>query len=240
MRLDKFLSELGSGTRSALKQDIRKGLVSVNGVPVKRPETHIDPQKDQIRYKNVLLTYTPFRYYMMNKPQGVISATRDETDRTVLDLLPRELRKDLFPVGRLDRDTEGLLLLTNDGPLAHQLLSPGKHVDKTYFVRTDLPITEENKAQLEAGIDIGEKRVTLPAKIICTQEDSRICRITIQEGKFHQIKRMFAAVGLEVVYLKRLRMGPLTLDAELAPGAYRSLTSEEIAVLKGQSQHAET
>lgn len=233
MRLDKFLSEQNISTRSLLKKDIKKGLVTINGQTVTRQEQHIDPYKDTITYNHTLVTYTPFRYLMLNKPAGVVSATEDSRDQTVLDLIAPELRKDLFPVGRLDKDTEGLLLLTNDGALAHRLLSPKKHVDKTYFVKLAKTLSEKEACQLEQGVDIGEKNLTLPARLQLNDTQLEQVFLTIQEGKFHQVKRMFQAVGNEVLYLKRMSMGTLSLDETLAPGEYRPLTEEELCKLKG-------
>ena len=169
-------------------------------------------------------------YYMLNKPQGVVSATMDNHDKTVLDLLKDAPGKDLFPVGRLDKDTEGLLLITNDGELSHNLLSPKKHVDKTYLVETRELVTSEMVQRLEQGVDIGEEKLTLPAKVKIL-EDKKI-ELTITEGKFHQVKRMLKAVENEVVYLKRLTMGSLVLDEKLALGEYRCLTEEEVSKLK--------
>lgn len=233
MRLDRFLSEQNISTRSLLKKDIKKGLVTVNGQTVTKPEQHIDPHTDRITYNHRLVTYTPFRYLMLNKPAGVVSATEDSKDQTVLDLVASDLRKDLFPVGRLDKDTEGLLLLTNDGALAHQLLSPKKHVDKTYFVKLAKALSKAEASQLEQGVDIGEKNLTLPARVQLNDTHPEQVLLTIQEGKFHQVKRMFQAVGNEVLYLKRMSMGSLFLDGSLPSGQYRPLTEEELRKLKG-------
>ena len=232
MRLDKFLADMGLGTRSEVKKDIRKGLILVNGTPIRTPEYKIDIQKDQVTAKGQPVSYAKQEYYMLNKPGGVVSATEDKREKTVLDLIQEKKRKDLFPVGRLDKDTEGLLLITNDGPLAHELLSPKKHVDKTYFVKAGKPLSDEDVRMLETGVDIGEEKQTLPAKISrISQEGTSLC-LTIREGRFHQIKRMFQAVDNEVLYLKRLSMGPLDLDENLAPGEYRTLTEEEMKRLK--------
>ncbi len=238
MRLDRFLTEQNMGSRSQVKDLIKKGLIQVNGEPVIRPELHIDPAADRVVFRGRELNRPRYRYYMLNKPGGVVSARKDPKDRTVLDLFPADERKDLFPAGRLDKDTEGLLLLTNDGDLAHRILSPKKHVDKTYFVRTDLPLTAGWAKRLEAGVEIGEKHPTLPARIRFLPGCEREVEITIQEGKYHQIKRMFQTAGLQVLFLKRLRMGPLVLDERLAPGEYRSLTENELARLKGLTDNA--
>lgn len=233
MRLDKFLSDQNVGTRSVLKQEIKKGLVTVNGETVTKPETPVDPKKDRIQYKRQDVLYAPFHYYMLNKPVGVVSARTDQRDRTVLDLLPGELQKNLFPVGRLDKDAEGLLLLTDDGDLSHRLLSPKKHVDKTYIVHTDREIPKEAAERFRQGVDIGEKHLTLPAEVFFSDRDPHECLLTIREGKFHQIKRMFGTLGLTVTGLKRMKMGTLSLDGALLPGQFRSLTKEEIGALKG-------
>ena len=179
--------------------------------------------------------YESFEYYMLNKPAGVISATEDQGCQTVVDLIKDKKRKDLFPVGRLDKDTEGLLLITNDGALAHRLLSPKKHVDKCYFARICGKVTEEDVRSFEKGVNIGSQEqpeITMPGKLeIITSDDISKIRLTIQEGKFHQVKRMFQAVGKEVIYLKRLRMGTLILDENLGIGEYRPLTKEELEKL---------
>ena len=228
MRLDKFLADMGLGTRSEVKKDIRKGLILVNGTPIRTPEYKIDIQKDQVTAKGQPVSYAKQEYYMLNKPAGVISATTDKKEKTVLDLIGEKQRKDLFPVGRLDKDTEGLLLITNDGELAHRLLSPKKHVDKVYYVRVQGELAEEDIRRLAEGIDIGEEKLTLPARLVIRKNGQfSEAEITIQEGKFHQVKRMFHALGKEVVYLKRLSMGTLVLDGNLKPGEYRKLTKEE-------------
>lgn len=232
IRLDKYLADMGKGTRSEVKKAISKGLVRVNGAVVKKPETKLDIEIDQVLYEGESVGYAQFEYYMLNKPAGVISATEDKRERTVVDLIEDKKRKDLFPVGRLDRDTEGLLLISNDGELAHRLLSPAKHVDKVYYAKIDGVVTEADVEVFQKGIDIGEEKLTRPAKlrILKSGEMSEI-ELTIREGKFHQVKRMFHAVGKEVVYLKRLQMGPLTLDETLKSGEYRKLTEQEITEL---------
>ena len=229
MRLDKFLCELGIGTRSDVKNKIKNGLVQVEGVNKVTPEYKLDIEKDKVYYNGSLLQYAEFEYYMLNKPAGCVSATSDNLHKTVLELIDTKVRKDLFPVGRLDIDTEGLLLITNDGALAHQLLSPKKHVDKTYYAEIEGMITNEDVVAFKEGLDIGENTLTLPAKLVILESGtiSKI-EVTIQEGKYHQVKRMFEAVGKRVVYLKRLSMGTLTLDETLKPGEYRQLTPEEI------------
>ncbi len=233
MRLDKFLCATGFGTRSQVKELLKKGLVKVNGDTARRPEQKVDEERDQVVCGGKEAVYAPYTYLMLHKPAGVVSATEDSRERTVLDLAPETYRKDLFPVGRLDKDTEGLLLLTNDGALAHELLSPGKHVDKTYYARILGQVTEAHVKSFLEGLDIGEKRKTLPAELLILRrgEISEV-EITIREGKYHQIKRMFQAVGCQVQYLKRLRMGTLVLDEALPSGACRPLTKEELRALK--------
>ena len=231
MRLDKYLAEMGVGTRQEVKKQIRQGKVTVNGTVVKAADTKIDETCDEVTIGGHNISYVSYEYYMLNKPAGVVSATEDRRDTTVIDLIKEKKRKDLFPVGRLDKDTEGLLLITNDGDLAHRLLAPKKHVDKVYYAKIDGMVTEEDVKRFAEGIDIGaeEEEMTRPAKldIMKSAEESEI-RLTIHEGKFHQVKRMFLAVGKEVTYLKRERMGTLCLDENLKPGEYRLLTEEEI------------
>ena len=243
MRLDKYLAEMGEGTRQEVKAFIRKGRVMVNGVPVKKPEAKVEEGKDQVTLAGRKIPYQKYLYYMLNKPAGVITATTDSRERTVLDLLGEDRRKDLFPVGRLDKDTEGLLLITNDGSLAHRLLSPRKHVDKCYYAKVRGEVTGEDVEQFAQGLflaGLGEEKEekTMPARLEILKTASASGKeapgivseilLTIQEGKFHQVKRMFQAVGKEVLYLKRLSMGSLKLDPELAPGQYRELTKEEM------------
>ncbi len=231
MRLDKYLAEMGVGTRQEVKKQIRQGKAAVNGTVVKAADTKIDETSDEVTICGRNISYVSYEYYMLNKPAGVVSATEDRRDTTVIDLIKEKKRKDLFPVGRLDKDTEGLLLITNDGDLAHRLLAPKKHVDKVYYAKIDGMVTEEDVNRFAEGIDIGaeEEEMTRPAKldIMKSAEESEI-RLTIHEGKFHQVKRMFLAVGKEVTYLKRERMGTLCLDENLKPGEYRLLTEEEI------------
>ncbi len=228
LRLDKYLTEMGMGSRSEVKKAILKGQAEINGELIKKPEYKVDTEADQICFQGRFVTYTEMEYYMLNKPPGVISASEDRREKTVVDLITEKKRKDLFPVGRLDKDTEGLLLITNDGELAHRLLSPKKHVDKVYYAKIDGRVTKEDQEAFAEGIDIGEKKRTLPSElhILKSDEESEIM-LTIREGKFHQVKRMFHAVGKEVVYLKRLRMGSLVLDETLRPGEYRELTESE-------------
>lgn len=198
---------------------------------VKKPEFKIDPASDRVCFDGKEVSSQQEVYYMLNKPAGVVSATRDNHDRTVLDLLPPgDRRPDLFPVGRLDKDTTGLLLITNDGALSHRLLSPRRHVDKTYFVRVNGRIREETVEAFRKGIDIGDEKITLPAELKPLGEDQAL--VTIREGRFHQIKRMFHAAGCEVTGLKRLTMGSLVLDENLPEGSFRRLTEEELFRLR--------
>ena len=219
VRLDKFLADAGKGTRSEVKKIIQKGQVQINGTPAKKPELKVDPDKDEVIFAGEMVSAAPeFVYYLLNKPAGCVSATEDCNDRTVMEYVPSD-RKGLFPVGRLDKDTEGLLLITDDGMLAHELLAPGKHVDKTYFVRVEGKLTVEKIEKLENGVDIGEKNLTMPAKAEIV-------------GKFHQVKRMMTAVGTPVIYLKRIAMGSLTLPDDLKKGDCRPLTDDEVRELR--------
>ena len=244
IRLDKYLADAGMGTRSEAKKFIAAGRVSVNGAVVRDPGCKVS-EEDPVSMNGRPVRYAAFEYYLLNKPQGVISATHDEARGAVCvtDLIEDGIRKDLFPVGRLDKDTEGLLLITNDGNLCHRLLSPKNHVDKTYYVELDGLLTEDMIRVLEEGVDIGDDAFTRPCRIEwpismqCRGESSALsgadaCCITIHEGRYHQIKRMFKMQGRNVIFLKRLSMGPLTLDNTLAPGQYRRLTQEELAALK--------
>lgn len=235
MRLDKYLCDMGVGTRSQVKQMIRKGLVTLDGILVLRPEHKVE-EENVVCVNGKEVSYVEMEYYMLNKPAGCVSATEDRSCRTVLDLIPDKKRKDLFPVGRLDKDTEGLLLITNDGELAHFLLSPKRHVDKTYYARIQGTVTGEHVQAFMDGLDIGEEKLTLPAKleILKSGTESEIL-VTIREGKFHQVKRMFAAIGCEVLYLKRLSMGSLTLDKSLKPGEFRTLTETELQALREET-----
>lgn len=241
VRLDKFLADAGAGTRSEVKKMIQKGLVQVNGAVVKKPEQKVKPEEDQITLSGETVGAAPeFVYYLLHKPAGYVSATEDARDKTVMELIS-DKRKGLFPVGRLDKDTEGLLLITDDGALAHELLSPKKHVDKTYYAVVDGSVTSEDAEAMEKGVDIGEEKLTLPAKleILSVKKISQNpekwqseIHLTICEGKFHQVKRMMEAVGKKVVYLKRISMGSLTLPESLLKGECRQLTEEELSVLK--------
>ncbi len=227
IRLDKFLCETGAGTRSEVKNLIKKGRVTVNGETAKAPERKVDEEKDEICLDKERLFWVKNVYYMLHKPAGVVTATYDSREATVLDLMEDAFGKDLFPVGRLDKDTEGLLLITNDGALSHRLLSPKKHVEKTYLVHTKEKLTQEMLSRLEGGVDIGDEKPTLPAKTELLADTDRGLLLTITEGRFHQVKRMLEAVGNEVVSLKRLSMGPLVLDETLQKGQWRPLTEKE-------------
>lgn len=241
MRLDKYLADMGAGTRSELKKDIRKGAVTVDGEVIKDPG-HSVSESSRVVYKGTAVVYEKFVYYMLNKPAGIISASEDSRETTVVDLIDEPARRDLFPAGRLDRDTEGLLLITNDGALAHRLLSPKHHVDKTYYVKVSGILTDADAEAFREGIVLPDGLECMPAdlKILSARDADAAseAEVTIREGKFHQIKRMFAALGKEVTYLKRLSMGPLTLDPALEPGSYRRLTESELALLLNDRQIA--
>jgi 16S rRNA pseudouridine516 synthase len=232
LRLDKYMADLQVGTRTEVKNLIRKGRVSVNGVICLVPETKITVGVCEVCLDLRKLEFVAFEYYMLNKPVGVVSATNDNITLTVVDLIDTAKRKDLFPVGRLDKDTEGLLLITNDGDLAHRLLSPKKHVDKVYYAKVAGEVTSEDVKMFAQGLVVDEELTAMPAilQILSAGEISEV-NITLHEGKFHQVKRMFEAVGKEVIYLKRIAMGSLTLDESLKAGEYRSLTEEELSML---------
>ncbi|WP_442601350.1 pseudouridine synthase [Paenibacillus sp. KN14-4R] len=238
-RLDKVLAHLGYGTRSELKKLVKSGVVTVNDVLVKDSGMQVNPEADRIMVAGEVIVYREFVYLMMNKPPGVVSATEDRRDRTVVDLLPQAFQPfDVFPVGRLDKDTEGLLLLTNDGKLAHNLLSPRKHVSKTYFAKIDGDVGEADRVAFTEGVTLDDGYKTLPAELQIIQPGSNAngvyaeIELTIVEGKFHQVKRMFESVGKKVVYLKRISMGPLALDPALPLGKTRELTDQEILDLQ--------
>lgn len=236
VRLDKYLADQREGARSEVKEQIRRGHISVNGIVIRKSEYKVDPEQDVVAVDGRQLEYMEFEYIMLHKPAGVVTAVSDKRDKTVMDLLMDTRCKNLFPVGRLDKDTEGLLLITNDGPLSHQLLSPKKHVDKTYYARIKGRVTKEDQEAFLEGVRIGREEVTLPARLnILTSDEVSEIELTLQEGKFHQVKRMFEAVGKKVLYLKRLSMGSLWLDEELEKGSFRHLTKEEIRELKGEN-----
>ncbi len=233
MRIDKVLANLGYGSRKEVKKLLKDGSVTVNDEKIKDAKQHVDPEKDLIRINGETVEYREFIYLMMNKPPGVISATEDNRDETVIDLLEAEdLIFEPFPVGRLDKDTEGLLLITNDGHLAHRLLSPKKHVPKTYFAVIDQEVTDEDVMAFRKGVILDDGYATKPGELNILKSGERSdIELTITEGKFHQVKRMFEAVGKKVVYLQRLSMGPLQLDETLELGEYRELTEEELQSL---------
>ena len=228
MRLDKFLKDTGFGSRKEVKILIKQKKVSVNDTLVSNEGLSINEEKDVVKVDNQIVKYVKYVYIMLNKPQGVVSATTDNIHTTVIDLINDFKYLDLFPVGRLDIDTEGLLLITNDGALSHNLLSPKKHVDKTYFLKTNNSLTSDDMKRIEDGVYL-DNELTLPAKIEKVSEYEYL--LTIHEGKFHQVKRMIEAVGKSVTYLKRVSFGPLVLDNDLPLGKYRFLTEEEILKL---------
>ena len=235
-RIDKILSNLGYGTRKDLKKIVKNGMVQVNGVTIKDSAMKVDPEKDKIVINGEEIFYREFIYLMMNKPAGVVSATFDNRDETVIDLLEVEHQVfEPFPVGRLDKDTVGLLLLTNDGELNHRLISPKWKVDKVYFAKIDKKVTEDDVEKFKHGItlDDGYRCKEAILEIQKASEEGSEIVLTIQEGKFHQVKRMFEAVGKKVTYLKRIEFGTLPLDEDLEEGEYRELTEEEVAILKG-------
>ncbi|EAF5287769.1 rRNA pseudouridine synthase [Listeria monocytogenes] len=233
MRLDKLLSHTGFGSRKEVKPLLKSGAVVVNGTIQKDSKTQVNPDKDQITVHGTPVVYQEFVYFMLHKPQNVVSATEDNVSETVIDLLAQEdTLTDPFPVGRLDKDTEGLLIITNDGTLAHNLLSPKKHIDKTYYAKIDGDVTAADVEAFAAGIELDDGYTCKPASLeIITPNE---INVTIQEGKFHQVKRMFAARGKTVSYLKRISMGNLQLDESLELGEYRPLTEAELAILKNK------
>lgn len=234
MRLDKLLANMGYGSRKEVKQLLKQKAVRVDDVVVKDAAMKVDPDKQVVTVFGERVEYTEFIYLMMHKPQGVISATEDTRDETVIDLLdPMHQHFEPFPVGRLDKDTEGFLLITNDGQLAHNLLSPKKHVPKTYFAHIDGHVTEDDVAAMKQGVTLDDGYETKPGHLVILEAGAQSkIELTISEGKFHQVKRMFEAVGKKVTYLKRLSMGPLQLDETLALGEYRELTQEEVELLQ--------
>ncbi|WP_379965306.1 pseudouridine synthase [Ectobacillus sp. sgz5001026] len=236
MRIDKFLANMGYGSRKEVKKLLKDGAVRIDSLPIKDAKAQVNVDVQEVTVYGELVEYKEFIYLMMNKPQEVISATEDEEQQTVIDLLqPEDAVFDLFPVGRLDKDTEGFLLLTNDGKLAHQLLSPKKHVPKKYYARVEGLVTEDDISAFHRGVMLEDGYVTKPGELTILRGDSiSEIELVITEGKFHQVKRMFEAVGKKVVYLKRTEMGPLLLDEELELGQYRELTEEELQLLKGE------
>ena len=232
MRIDKFISELKIASRKEAASVAKKGGVLVNGTAVKDLSKHIDPEVDRVSYLGEELCDQKFVFVMLNKPEGYVSATEDTREKTVLDLLPPEVNKSgLFPCGRLDKNTLGLMLITDDGDLAHQLLAPKKHVSKVYGFECREPLSDSDIEKLCAGVDIGEDYVTKPAKVTLDGDTRQKGRITIDEGKYHQIKRMFEAVDNKITYLERLEFGALKLDGSLERGQWRYLTDAEVASL---------
>lgn len=242
MRLDKYLVHVGYGSRSEVQKLIKSKKVTVNDEVIKKPETSIDADTAEVYVKGEKAFYREFYYYVLHKPAGYITATEDLRDQTVLDLLdPMDQNKEVCPVGRLDKDTEGLLVLTNDGKTNHALLSPKKHVDKVYYAKVAGKMVPEDIETFASGITLKDGTSYEPGKleIISTTEDTSEIYVTIAEGKFHQVKRMVQAVGKEVTYLKRIKMGGFSLPEDLAIGEYRHMTEEELALLKGESTHRE-
>ena len=234
MRLDKLLSNMGVGSRKEVKALLKKKQVTVNGIVSKDSGEKIAPNKDEIAVNGEIIRYQQYIYLMMNKAPGYISATTDKREKTVIDLLGEDVQHfKPFPVGRLDKDTEGLLLLTNDGELAHELVSPKKDIGKTYFARINGKVTVDDIAVFREGVVLEDGYEAKPGELTILQSDAiSEIELTITEGKFHQVKRMFEAVGKRVIYLKRLRMGELQLDPDLKLGAYRPLTESELAYCK--------
>lgn len=234
-RLDKILANLGYGSRKEVKALCRKGEVVVDGTPVKDSAEKVDPVNATIEVKGEKINYRKFIYLMMNKPDGVVSATFDNYDETVIDLLDPEYQVfEPFPIGRLDKDTVGLLLITNDGELNHKLIAPKNHVDKVYYAEINKPVEESDIEKFKKGITLDDGYLCMPAKleVISSDENGSSVHVTIQEGKFHQVKRMFEAVDKSVVYLRRISFGPLKLDETVEEGNFRELTEEEIELLK--------
>ena len=235
IRLDKYLCDMQAGTRSAVKDIIRKKKVTINGEVITRPETKVDTDKDVVTVDNNVLGYSEYEYYMLNKPAGVVSAVSDKNFKTVVELITDKKRKDLFPVGRLDKDTEGLLIITNNGDMAHRLLSPKHHIDKTYYVVAKGSIDNKYIDEFKNGLVVDKDFTAMPAKLEIlqynNQDDTTFLNITIQEGKFHQIKRMFEKTGHTVTYLKRTAMNRLSLDESLGEGGLRELTDRELELL---------
>jgi len=232
-RIDKILSNMGYGTRKEVKELIKSGLVEIEGVVVKDSGQQVEADVQEIKVGGSKLFYKDYIYIIMNKPQGVISATEDSREKTVVDLLPDEFKAfDPFPVGRLDKDTEGLLLLTNDGQLSHRLLSPKKHVPKTYYAKISGRVTEKDVEAFSRGVVLEDGYKTMPSKLMILESgNTSLIEVTIYEGKYHQVKRMFQSVDKEVIYLKRIAMGELKLDGKLETGDFRELSQEERRII---------
>lgn len=241
LRVDKYLADCGIGTRSEVKKYIKNKQITVNGNVIAKPDVKIDENTDEVYFKGKKVIYEKYVYYLFHKPAGCVTAKQDNLHKTVMDYFQEDLRDKIAPVGRLDLDTEGLLLLTNDGELTHHLLSPAYHIPKTYYAILDKPVPPEAIELFKQGIDIGDEKPTLPAELtilesaICANEQENdhnsnklfAAELTIHEGRFHQVKRMFEAVGCKVVYLKRISMGKLVLG-DLPMGMYRKISKEEI------------
>lgn len=239
MRLDKLLSNMGAGSRKEVKLLLKAGAIQVDGEIVRDPKQHVDVESQQVLMYGEPVTYQKYIYLMMNKPPGVISATEDKRDETVIDLLFEDVTYfKPFPVGRLDKDTEGLLLLTNDGAFNHALMSPKKHVEKTYYAEVTGVLTQEDVEAIAAGVTLEDGYQAKPGKlvILSTTETDSTLELTITEGKFHQVKRMMLALGKEVTFLKRRSIGRLELDPALELGDYRELTQEELALFDWQPE----
>lgn len=240
LRIDKYLADCGIGTRSEVKKYIKAKQITVNGEVVAKPEQKIDENIDVVCFKGQPISYEKYVYYLLHKPAGCVTAKQDNVHKTVMEYFPDDIRaKDIAPVGRLDLDTEGLLLFTNDGPLTHHLLSPTHHIPKTYYAVLDKEVPDEAVESFQNGVDIGDDKPTLPAELVILPvsvndagDRKYSAELTIHEGRFHQVKRMFEAVGKKVVYLKRMSMGSLKLDETLTPGEYRRLTEAEIKELR--------
>ncbi len=230
MRVDKYLADCGLGTRSEVKKYIKAKQITVNGTIVLKPEFKIEENTDVVNFKGQTIVYEKYVYYLFHKPAGCVTAMQDNLHKTVMDFFPEEIKKKgVAPVGRLDLDTEGLLLLTNDGALTHHLLSPAHHIPKTYYAILDKEVPQEAVGKFKRGTDIGDDKPTLPAELVILPEKTA-AELTICEGRFHQVKRMFETVGCAVTYLKRLSMGSLVLG-DLPSGEYRKLTEEEVKLL---------
>lgn len=240
MRIDKFLGITGCATRTEAKRIIRSGAVTVNGVAVRSADAKLDPERDKVCYCGKEIVYRRFTYILMNKPQGVVSATEDGRDRTVIDLLPNDMRKnELFPCGRLDKNTLGLVLITDNGELAHKLLSPKNHIEKKYYFKSKFSLSEEDAKRFENGVTLEDGYETKPAKIELFGDGNEGI-ITLVEGKYHQIKRMLEALGNKITYLERISFGPLRLDDSLERGGWRFLNDKEIEELEAHGSKNNT
>ena len=239
MRLDKLLAHLNCGSRKEVQAMIRAGRVQVNGAVERDPAAKVDSDSAQVMLDGQAQMYQAQRYYMLNKPAGVITASRDARHETVLDLFPEDIRRGLFAVGRLDKDTEGLLIVTDDGALSHALMSPSRHVYKVYEATVEGELTPDAEARFEKGLTLKDGTVCLPARLErLAGDDAQRVRVTLREGKYHQVKRMIAAVGGVVVQLRRVQLGSLQLDSALKEGEFRALTDQELALLQQPSQES--